>query len=59
MGSSLALVGVDRFAPMSASDVAINIAVMKWMQRWPFRPIAAKLWFNKADSIDLPEYSTV
>ncbi len=49
---------VDRFAPISASDIAMNVAVMKWMQRWPFRPIAAKLWFNKADSIDLPEYST-
>jgi hypothetical protein len=27
------------------------------MQRWPFRPIAAKLWFGTADSIDLPHYS--
>jgi 2-polyprenyl-6-methoxyphenol hydroxylase-like FAD-dependent oxidoreductase len=49
---------VDRFAPNSASDIAINIAVMKWMQRWPFRPIAARLWFTAADSIDLPDYST-
>ena len=30
---------------------------MKWMQRWPFRVIAAKLWFKAADSIDLPDYS--
>lgn len=36
----------------------MNIAVMKWMQRWPFRPIAAKLWFTVADSIALPDYST-
>jgi 2-polyprenyl-6-methoxyphenol hydroxylase-like FAD-dependent oxidoreductase len=49
---------VDRFAPSTASDIAINIGVMKWMQRWPFRPIAAMLWFTTADSIDLPEYST-
>jgi 2-polyprenyl-6-methoxyphenol hydroxylase-like FAD-dependent oxidoreductase len=50
---------VDRFAPNSASDIAASIAVMKWMQRWPFRPIAAKLWFTVADSIELPNYSTV
>ena len=50
---------VDRYAPNSASDIAMNIGVMKWMQRWPFRPIAAKLWFTAADSIELPDYSTV
>ena len=49
---------VDRYAPNSASDIAINIAVMKWMQRWPFRPIAARMWFTVADSIELPNYST-
>jgi 2-polyprenyl-6-methoxyphenol hydroxylase-like FAD-dependent oxidoreductase len=48
---------IDRFAPKSASDIAINASVMKWMQRWPFRPLAAKLWFTAADSIDLPTYS--
>lgn len=47
---------VDRYAPNSASDIAVNIAVMKWMQRWPFRPIASRLWFKVADSIDLPDY---
>ena len=49
---------VDRFAPNSASDIAGNIAVMKWMQRWPFRPIASRIWFKVADSIELPDYST-
>jgi len=29
---------------------------MKWMQRWPFRPIATKKCFTKADAIDLPDY---
>jgi len=29
---------------------------MKWMQRWPFRPIANRLWMSKADSIELPDY---
>jgi 2-polyprenyl-6-methoxyphenol hydroxylase-like FAD-dependent oxidoreductase len=48
---------VERYAPSSATDIAINVAVMKWMQRWPFRPIAAKVWFTTADSIDLPNYS--
>ncbi|HKV19641.1 MAG TPA: FAD-dependent monooxygenase [Mycobacterium sp.] len=49
---------VDRYAPNSASDIAINIAVMKWMQRWPFRPIASRLWFTAADSIELPDFPT-
>ena len=49
--------GSSAIAPNSASDIAMNIAVMKWMQRWPFRPIAAKVWFATADSIDLPDYS--
>jgi 2-polyprenyl-6-methoxyphenol hydroxylase-like FAD-dependent oxidoreductase len=48
---------VERYAPNSATDIAINVAVMKWMQRWPFRSIAAKVWFTVADSIDLPDYS--
>ncbi len=48
---------VDRFAPNSASDITMSIAVMKWMQRWPFRPISARLWFTAADSIALPDYS--
>ena len=26
------------------------------MQRWPFRPIATKKYFTKADAIDLPDY---
>ena len=50
---------LDRFAPKSSSDIAINAAVMKWMQRWPFRPLAARAWFTAADSIDLPTYSAV
>lgn len=44
-------------APKKASDITATALVMKWMQRWPFRPIAAKLWFTTADSIDLPDYS--
>ncbi|MGZ6779418.1 MAG: FAD-binding monooxygenase, partial [Mycobacterium sp.] len=49
---------VDHYAPNSPSDIAINIAVMKWMQRWPFRAIASRIWFTTADSIDLPDYQT-
>jgi 2-polyprenyl-6-methoxyphenol hydroxylase-like FAD-dependent oxidoreductase len=48
---------IDRFAPKSSSDIAINALVMKWMQRWPIRSLAARLWFTTADSIDLPTYS--
>lgn len=49
--------GLDGYAPMSASDVVITAMVMKWMQRWPFRSVAAKKYFTTADSIDLPDYS--
>jgi 2-polyprenyl-6-methoxyphenol hydroxylase-like FAD-dependent oxidoreductase len=48
---------VDRYAPQSAFDIAITAQVMKWMQRWPLRPLAAKRWFTTADSIELPDYS--
>ncbi len=47
---------IDRFAPMTEKDIASNAVAMKWMQRWPFRPIAGRLWFRIADSIELPEY---
>jgi 2-polyprenyl-6-methoxyphenol hydroxylase-like FAD-dependent oxidoreductase len=47
---------LDRYAPMKESDIAITAQVMKWMQRWPLRPIASRLWFTTADSIVLPNY---
>ncbi len=50
---------IDRYAPTTASDIAVNAAVMKWMQRWPFRPVAARLWFTTADSIELPDYPSL
>ncbi|CAN5451887.1 FAD-dependent monooxygenase [soil metagenome] len=48
--------GLDGYAPMKPSDIAVTAAVMKYMQRWPFRAYAAKKWFSTADSIDLPDY---
>jgi 2-polyprenyl-6-methoxyphenol hydroxylase-like FAD-dependent oxidoreductase len=48
--------GVDGYAPMSTTDIAITALVMKWMQRWPFRSYAAKKFFATADSIELPDY---
>ena len=47
---------IDRYAPMTDSDISATAAVMKWMQRWPFRPLAARMWFTTADSITLPDY---
>jgi len=49
--------GVDGYAPKSKSDIAITAQVMKWMQRWPFRSLAAKKFFTTADSIELPNYA--
>jgi 2-polyprenyl-6-methoxyphenol hydroxylase-like FAD-dependent oxidoreductase len=48
---------VDRYLPESESDIAITAAVYKWMQRWPFRPVAQRLWFTTADAVDLPDYT--
>ncbi|MHA3022201.1 FAD-dependent monooxygenase [Mycobacterium sp. BMJ-28] len=48
--------GIDGYLPKSNGDIAVTAAVMKWMQRWPFRPIAERKWFTTADSIDLPAY---
>lgn len=48
--------GLDGFAPKSSTDIVITAMVMKWMQRWPFRPIARRVWMSKADAIDLPDY---
>lgn len=48
--------GIDGYLPESSSDIAVTAAVMKWMQRWPLRPIAERKWFTTADSIALPEY---
>jgi 2-polyprenyl-6-methoxyphenol hydroxylase-like FAD-dependent oxidoreductase len=49
--------GVDGFMPKSASGIAITALVMKYMQRWPLRPIAERKWFTTADSVDLPDYA--
>lgn len=48
--------GIDGYAPKSHADIAITAQVMKWMQRWPFRDVAARKYFTTADSIDLPDY---
>jgi 2-polyprenyl-6-methoxyphenol hydroxylase-like FAD-dependent oxidoreductase len=49
--------GLDGYAPVSRSNIAITAMVMNWMQRWPFRSYAAKKFFTTADSIQLPDYA--
>jgi 2-polyprenyl-6-methoxyphenol hydroxylase-like FAD-dependent oxidoreductase len=48
--------GIEGYAPKSKANIAMTARGMQLMQRWPFRPIAARLWFTKADAIDLPDY---
>ncbi|CAM3183989.1 FAD-binding monooxygenase [Mycobacterium intermedium] len=48
--------GIDSYVPKSASDIRINALVMKYMQRWPFRPVAERLWFKTAEAVQLPDY---
>jgi 2-polyprenyl-6-methoxyphenol hydroxylase-like FAD-dependent oxidoreductase len=46
---------LDRYAPMTEKEISDNATAMKWMQRWPLRPIASRLWFRTADAITLPD----
>jgi 2-polyprenyl-6-methoxyphenol hydroxylase-like FAD-dependent oxidoreductase len=48
--------GIDGYAPKSNADIAITAQVMKWMQRWPFRPLADRKWMSKAENFELPSY---
>lgn len=48
--------GIDGYLPKTNGDIVVTAQVMKWMQRWPFRPIAERKWFTTADSIALPHY---
>ncbi|HTQ19945.1 FAD-dependent monooxygenase [Mycobacterium sp.] len=47
---------VERFLPDSATDIAVTALAMKYMQRWPLRPLAERKWFTTADAVDLPDY---
>ena len=47
---------IERFMPESERDIDNNATAMKWMQRWPLRPFAARLWFRTADAVELPSY---
>ncbi|KUI33812.1 FAD-dependent monooxygenase [Mycobacterium sp. GA-2829] len=48
---------LDRYAPLTEKAINENAAAMKWMQRWPLRPVASRLWFRTADAITLPDYA--
>lgn len=48
--------GIDGYVPKSAADIRINALVMKYMQRWPFRPWAERKWFTTAEAVNLPDY---
>ncbi|WP_204079691.1 FAD-dependent monooxygenase [Mycobacterium riyadhense] len=48
--------GIDGYVPKSASDIRMTALVMKYMQRWPFRPFAERKWFTTAEAVRLPDY---
>lgn len=50
---------IERFLPDSATDIAVTALAMKYMQRWPLRPIAERKWFTTADAVDLPDYPSL
>jgi 2-polyprenyl-6-methoxyphenol hydroxylase-like FAD-dependent oxidoreductase len=47
--------GVRGYAPMGALDIRLRSASMRWMTRWPLRPLIARQ-FAKAGDIALPAY---
>jgi 2-polyprenyl-6-methoxyphenol hydroxylase-like FAD-dependent oxidoreductase len=47
--------GVGSYAPMSRARIRLGTASMRWMTRWPLRPLIASQ-FAKAGRIDLPDY---
>jgi 2-polyprenyl-6-methoxyphenol hydroxylase-like FAD-dependent oxidoreductase len=48
--------GVSGFAPTSAFMIRMRAVSMRWMTRWPMRPLIAGQ-FRKADAIELPSYA--
>ncbi|WP_345068814.1 FAD-dependent monooxygenase [Leifsonia kafniensis] len=57
-GQQLAPGGVASYAPTGALRIALRNASMRWMTRWPMRPLMVKQ-FAKAGEITLPEYDRV
>ncbi|MHA6628666.1 FAD-dependent monooxygenase [Pseudonocardia sichuanensis] len=47
--------GVGGYAPLSRFQIGLRTASMRWMTRWPLRPLIAAQ-FAKAGSIALPDY---
>jgi 2-polyprenyl-6-methoxyphenol hydroxylase-like FAD-dependent oxidoreductase len=54
-GQKLPPGGVGGFAPGSRFDIALRTMSMRWMTRWPLRPLIAGQ-FAKAGNIELPDY---
>ncbi|SOJ54782.1 2-heptyl-3-hydroxy-4(1H)-quinolone synthase [Mycobacterium simulans] len=48
--------GIDGYVPKSAADIRMTALVMKYMQRWPFRPFAERKWFTTAEAVRVPDY---
>ncbi len=48
--------GVSGYAPMTAPMIWARGLSMRWMTRWPMRPVIARQ-FAKAADIELPEYA--
>jgi 2-polyprenyl-6-methoxyphenol hydroxylase-like FAD-dependent oxidoreductase len=48
--------GLSGFAPRGRGEIALRRASMRWMTRWPLRPLIAAQ-FAKAGNIALPDYA--
>jgi len=56
-GQELPPGGIEGYAPRTRLAIRLRVLSMKVMISRPFKGLAKKMFFSKADAIDLPDYS--
>ena len=58
-GQELPPGGIEGYAPRTRLAIRLRVLSMKVMISRPFKGLAKKMFFSKADAIDLPDYAAV
>ncbi len=58
-GQELPPGGIEGYAPRTRLAIRLRVLTMKMMVSRPFKGLAKKMFFSKADAIDLPDYTAV
>lgn len=56
-GQELPPGGMGSYAPSSRLGIRLRVLTLKLMVSRPLRGLARRMFFSKADAIDLPEYA--